>query len=97
MMCALRKRKQGAVGFNNSSSRDFEPPNKLTLCKHMPLLVFCGYPASGKTTRATQVLEYLQSHGMHVSLIEDLTLRLQFCPTTQCDHRDIYSILSINS
>lgn len=39
----------------------------------MPLVVMCGYPASGKTTRCKQLSEYVHSHfpDKHVHIISD--------------------------
>ena len=41
----------------------------------MPLIIMCGYPASGKTTRCNELKEYFsQKHGKRVEVINDDTL-----------------------
>ena len=37
----------------------------------MPLIVLCGLPSSGKTTRAKQLAEYFENSSKTVSIIHD--------------------------
>jgi len=43
----------------------------------MPLVLFCGIPCSGKTTRAKALLKFLQDHGKTVVLINEETLYIR--------------------
>lgn len=42
----------------------------------MPLVVFCGIPASGKTTHATELEKLLKEKGKEVFLLNEEVLRI---------------------
>lgn len=42
----------------------------------MVLIMFCGYPSSGKTTRATQLAQILSDQGRKTLIINEESLGL---------------------
>eukprot|EP00049_Salpingoeca_infusionum_P012398 m.226990 g.226990 ORF g.226990 m.226990 type:complete len:273 (+) comp15172_c0_seq1:138-956(+) len=47
----------------------------------MPLVIMCGFPCSGKSTRAQELVEHLTSEGKQVILIGDDTLGIDKAAT----------------
>ena len=45
--------------------------NRKVIASKMPLVVICGLPSSGKTTRAQQLKKYFEDKGRAVVIIDD--------------------------
>lgn len=54
----------------------------------MPLLVICGIPGSGKSTRANNLKEYLEeAHDAEVIIVSEDTLKLDKNTSYSCKNR----------
>ena len=52
----------------------------------MPFIIICGYPASGKTTRCSELQEYFtQKHGKGVEVINDDMLEFDKNTVYSCE------------
>ena len=43
---------------------------------NMPLVLICGYPGSGKSTRALELFEHLKSLGKEVQIVNEESLNI---------------------
>ena len=52
----------------------------------MPFIIMCGYPASGKTTRCSELKAYFtEKHGKTVEVINDDSLELDKNTVYSCE------------
>lgn len=71
-------------------------PNGVTCLAEMPLVVLSGFPCSGKTRRANELIEYLKTHvpGVLVHMLTDeLTASKDICYTDSTREKTIRASL----